>query len=49
MATRRFISLFNSQEDFFFAEYGALLPIVVPLEGKKQSKFQGPREDVGGA
>jgi len=30
-------------------EDDALLPFVVPLEGKKRSKFRGPREGVGGA
>jgi hypothetical protein len=28
---------------------GALLPVVVPLEGKKRLKFRGSRENVGGA
>lgn len=30
-------------------EADVLLPFVVPLAGKKRSKFKGLREDVGGA
>jgi hypothetical protein len=28
---------------------GSILPFVVPLEGNKLSKFQGPQKDAGGA